>query len=536
MALAPSRSRLPALLVLVRLLCFLTALYLVSISSDIIINLIEQRWGLQPVDTAIVVFSTRYERLMLFVLCAGVLAVSVWVERRAPTNRFRTVLIYGGVCGCSWTALAYCGSTGPAIATMYVAGVFLINSMPCEMLDKLLFRPGTKWLATLIFSVGIGVSEVLLFRPFAIWVSRHVWRVRIEPRSRFSELRFVPAVILASALFALQIPYPKLMQLGEALFMDSSVRFIAGPKYKLLSKVDLTSLALDESTRRLFVCGNGINAISAYDLDDLKSIPQQSSSQTGFAQYCGYSPLHRELYVHHRREGRFYWIDARDLSVKGTIAVTLRGRGETHIVWNPATDMIVAISESVHPSGEAGVVIDNRSREISSHIKIAPGYLTYPFSHPDEPVVYMDFYAGNNGILKYDLRRRSVVRRAPTDERVDKMAIDIKRNELLVASPVHSRVLRYDASSLEEKSAIDSLFGVRTLAVDSRRDLLICGSLLSNDLEVIDLKTHESLARYRVGPWLREITLDAQRGVAYVSSRFGLYAVRYTDRLSAAGK
>ena len=48
-----------------------------------------------------------------------------------------------------------------------------------------------------------------------------------------------------------------------------------------------------------------------------------------------------------------------------------------------------------------------------------------------------------------------------------------------------------------------------------------------NRVDVIDLKTGKSLRRYRLGPWLRDVLIVGDEGVALVASRYGLYKLNY---------
>ena len=136
-----------------------------------------------------------------------------------------------------------------------------------------------------------------------------------------------------------------------------------------------------------------------------------------------------------------------------------------------------------------------------------------------------------NELLAYHVGRGEIVARSLTDPRLDRMAVLLERNELLVTSPLHSAVLRFDAKTLEPLGRIDAQFGVRSLAIDPGRRWLVCGSLVDNSLWVIDLETGRRLARYHVGPWLREIVLDPESATAYVSSHSGLFRVRYAERV-----
>jgi hypothetical protein len=81
---------------------------------------------------------------------------------------------------------------------------------------------------------------------------------------------------------------------------------------------------------------------------------------------------------------------------------------------------------------------------------------------------------------------------------------------------------------LERKGAIASLFGARAIAVDPVRRLILVGSLVTNQLEVIDLDSQQRLAVYYVGPWLRSLSLDVEAGQAYLSTHEGLFRIEYT--------
>ena len=114
------------------------------------------------------------------------------------------------------------------------------------------------------------------------------------------------------------------------------------------------------------------------------------------------------------------------------------------------------------------------------------------------------------------------------------MAYTPDGTELLVGAPLRAAVLRFGADSLAFKRTISTVFGVRTLAVDPKRNLLVSASLATNMLDVIDLSTRKRGATYYVGPWLRSISLDTGSGMAYVSSTEGLFAVDSLARLPSA--
>jgi hypothetical protein len=95
------------------------------------------------------------------------------------------------------------------------------------------------------------------------------------------------------------------------------------------------------------------------------------------------------------------------------------------------------------------------------------------------------------------------------------MAFWKTKNELLVTSPIESRVLRFDAETLTPKGYFAALFGVRAIALDEERQLLLCGNIATGHLIVLDLRTGERVSTRYLGPWLRTIALDVPNGTAY---------------------
>ncbi len=116
-----------------------------------------------------------------------------------------------------------------------------------------------------------------------------------------------------------------------------------------------------------------------------------------------------------------------------------------------------------------------------------------------------------------------------TSSMTDRMEFDSRRNELLVASPLDGAILRYDADTLEYTGKIKASFGVRTLTIDTQRDLLVAGNFINNRIQVIDMKTSKHVVSFYIGPWIRTITLDVENGIAYVSTVRNLFKVDYVS-------
>ena len=182
--------------------------------------------------------------------------------------------------------------------------------------------------------------------------------------------------------------------------------------------------------------------------------------------------------------------------------------------------------------GPAFVAVDAATGKIHHSMELDAG--SGGLLDPHRPVLYLASFRRRAELVAYDTEQHEILRTVATEPRIDGLAFDERADELLIGSPMTSAVLRYDAETLERKSDLETSFGVRGLALDPARNLLLSASLATNHLDIIDLKTGRMVARYKVAPWLRRIRLDTEAGMAYVSSKYGLFRVAYTARLPAA--
>ena len=97
--------------------------------------------------------------------------------------------------------------------------------------------------------------------------------------------------------------------------------------------------------------------------------------------------------------------------------------------------------------------------------------------------------------------------------------------------------MRFDADSLSPKGYFLAPFGARAIALDERRQLLLCGNIATGYVLIVDLRTQTAVARHYLGPWLRTIALHVESGTAYISSNGALYRLEYapTGRQQGAG-
>src|SRR5262249_22286115 len=144
------------------------------------------------------------------------------------------------------------------------------------------------------------------------------------------------------------------------------------------------------------------------------------------------------------------------------------------------------------PNGESIAVVNRATAKLSYAFKECGGELCLPGLievHPTRPLLYLAF---PKKVLVYNTSARQT-QGTPfvSDSWVDGMAITPDGTELLVGAPLRSQILRFDAQTLEPKGTIPTVFGVRTLAVDETRNLLLAASLATNMLDLIDLNTNQ---------------------------------------------
>jgi hypothetical protein len=198
--------------------------------------------------------------------------------------------------------------------------------------------------------------------------------------------------------------------------------------------------------------------------------------------------------------------------------------GDTWLAVDPLTDTLTLASEADREDGVPLIVLDRMTGHVLSEANLAAGNILL---HATKPWLYLTFFRRRDEVMLYDLRNRSVTQRARADPRAERLVFSRRRNEVLVTSPMESRVLRFDADSLQPKGYIPALFGVRAIAIDDVRDVLLCGNIATGHLVIIDLATGGRLRTYYLGPWLRTIELHVDSGTAYVSSNGALYRVKY---------
>jgi len=476
-----------------------------------LVDLIERYQGIERLTYfAIALFSTPFSRLGALVLVVLALCfISRWAFRRHSV----------------WAAYAITVAVGAVLIFALFAGSGtslwkLAIPLLCLALNLLPISPAQRaskaWSALMLF--GVGVAELFFFRCYMAWVA--AWRGRVDPTrapsaqgGRFADL---PGFVFTGVLVALLIGGPGIISIERALRKPANV--------DVLMQEDINGLALDSSGRYLYVTGHGLDRIRRIDMQAPGQQPMESSATTGGAQGVAYNAQAGELYVFNTHTRALQYFDADTLALRREVPLRDMSPGDPWVAADHASGVLAVASEADDRTGSPFMVLDRQTGQVLDRRDVDAGNL---FLHPQGALLYLSFFRNSSSLMLYDLQRKEFLAKVQTDERVDRMAFDTTRAELLLASPMKSRVLRFDARTLAQKGEVKSVFGVRSIAIDPSRGWMLTASLVTGQLWVQDMASGKVLQRIYLGPWLRTIELDTVKGVAYVSANGALYKVPY---------
>lgn len=491
-----------------------------------------------PTAVCVILISTVVARIVLFLGTFVILSLSFTLMASAIRSRLWLGLVSFTV-SCGLFLALFHFSAGFLhrldIAVALALSVLLLgNTLPAvseQPEGSLLAR-----LRSLVFTCGVGI-EVLLPRPFLDWMASRLGEDHryIRPIRRWIPSWF-PGVCTMSALSVLYLsattwaPAPDhpqgILELQRAWHSDLSV--------ELINDLDCYCLELNQDKGVLYASGWGAPRILAFDTKTPYATPRASPVDTKRAENFAYDPIGNELFVYMTGVDQLVVLDAATLELRRSLDVTPLAEGEVIIVWDARAGQVFLLSEADVEDGPAFAAIDAQTGELHKTMDLDAG--SGGLLDPNRPLLYLGSFRRRSEIVVYNTEQHEIVATIATDSRIDGLAFDERADQLLVSSPLNSAVLRYDAASYEQQTTLKTSFGARSLALDTQRNLLLTASIASNHLEVIDLTTERVVASYWLGPWLRRIALDAETGIAYVSSRYGLFRVSYIDRLAANGE
>jgi len=436
----------------------------------------------------------------------------------AGTRRLRPMLVYATtllVACCALAALALTTATSLQRG-LIVALILALNLAPAALFERVRGRPRT-W--NILMLTGVGVAELLFAREYWHWIRGG----RRSSESMGSGLpSTIPALLLASLAAGVLIRDERLVAVEQKIRLSPDVKVIE-------RGLSMNWIELDPSGTYLYVTGHDVPYLRRYDIRNLAAPPLVSDAPTGGAQGFAYDRSANQLFAVNTDTKQLLYLDATTLKLQRTADLAQLSPGDPWIAVDAQTDTLTVVSEADAQIGDPLMVLERSNGQTVARADLDAGNL---LKHPSRSWVYLTFFRRRSEVMLYDLEARSVTRRAPADPRAERMAFWKTNNELLVTSPIESRVLRFDADTLTPKGSLHALFGVRAIALDEARQLLLCGNIATGHLIVLDLKTGARVSTRYLGPWLRTIELDVPNGTAYVSANGALYVLRYAAALA----
>jgi hypothetical protein len=398
---------------------------------------------------------------------------------------------------------------GPLLALVVIC-LLVSNCAPMSLLTRIGLNEAR--LNRLIL-IPPGISEVYFAGRYITWISA---KVRGETPKHTEEPRKLPGAILAAlALAGLCPPYS---------LMDTERLMRGGSDVRMFARGDFNGLAYDSSRNRLLATGHGTATVLSYDASNLGAEPRTAGALSGGAQGLYLNADRDEIYVFSAPQRVIQVFDASTLGLTEIIPAWNISPGDSWVAYEPITNSLIVSSEADKQNGRPLLVFNRGTHSVVDIRNEEAGNILVS---PDAPIVYMSFFRRVRGVYAYDLQKRAIIARARTSGRLDRMAWDSKRGELLVTAPAEGLVYRFDAKTLESKGSFKGIFGVREIAVDQKNDCILLGSLANGKVALMGLADHKIKRSWYLGPWLRSMVVVPSRGIAFVSSQTALFELRY---------
>lgn len=459
---------------------------------------------------AIEIVGTPLARVLLFLLIAAALMLLYGLARKLGELRgyWLTVVLAAAFMLVLFTA------TGTPRKLAAPVLLLLATNLAPDRLWRLVVPAGRG--EDRFMALAAGLAELLFVRRYFAWITE-LWTGRHHAAPSWW-IAALPAILLASALTAVLVRSPHLADIERELRLTPSARIFA--------RGDFNWIELDAKRQHLFVTGHGTRHILRYDLSNLDQAPLQSPVDTGGAQAFAYEQTANELYVYNSKTRQLLVLDAGSLELKRSFPIAALASGDSWLAADRATSTVTIVSEADQVDGKPFIVVDSSTGQVRDRRDLDSGNILLV---PQTSRLYLSFFRRSERLMTYELHTSSISAEVPAPHHADRMAFVERNNELLLAAPAHSQIVRYDAATLARRGEIAAILGVRVLAVDGERNLVLCGSFLTGEIAVIDLASSKILSRVYLGPWLRTIQVDAARGVAYASSNGALYELKYDD-------
>ncbi len=489
---------------------------------------IEKYYGLgTAMEFAVFSASTFWTRFIIYLACVSALTLGTWLVKKwtAPELLSYILLLIGAFIAIYFSFVFIFLTPNPLIKTSVVTIILAVNTMPEKWLTEWMPRSG---LMNLFFLAGVGGCEAFFPQAYIFWLVD-----KFQAGNSIKKWSWLSGVMIAPLFWIfLLTPYDnqRILMLGEKLHASRAVeKFAQG---------DFNWIEFNAEHRLLYAVGRGTNFLLAFDTEQLDQSPRRSKTNIGKTQSFAFNPGLQELYIYKADTRELIYLDALTLEAFRSVPVAdpstlplVAGQrlspGDVWVNWQSRTDSITIASEADLEIGTPFVMIDRTSGDIIATMPL-PLIPTNVAFHPDQDILYFNSFR-DTYLISWNMNSHKVIQRAETSPRTDRLVFSAGTSEVLVASPLEGAILRYDGQTLEFKGRIKTSLGDRTLTIDPQRNLLLVGNFINNQMQVIDLETYEPVASFYIGPWIRTIALDVERGIAYVSTVRNLFKVKYVS-------
>ena len=484
-----------------------------------IIGFIQTRIKQQNIiDFAVYSANTFEIRFELYLVAVAALVFGYWLIKKWMGSEVRGYfLLLAGMPVVIYGSFQFLLLTPNALErTLVVFLLLAVNTLPMEWLTKRISGSG---IMNFVFLSAVGLSEAVLPQAYIFWLMD-----KFQARTSIKKWSWLGGVLIVPLFWLfLLIPYDnqRILTLGEKLHANPAVEKFASGKYNWVE--------YDADLHQIFVVGHGTNFLLAFDTEHL-NVPPRKSEDIGKMQSFAYSPERKEIYAYEATKRQLHYINAVTLETFRSVPVADLSPGDVWVNWQANTDSITIASEADLAVGIPFVMIDRESGATIASISL-PLIPTNVAFHSEKDVMYFNSFK-DTYLVSWDLRTHQIIKQAETSPNTDRLIYNPDMSEVLVASTMEGSILRYDAETLEFKGKINVSIGDRTMAVDRKRNLLLVGNFINNRIQVFDLQTEQRVSSFYIGPWIRTISLDVENGIAYVSTVRNLFKVKYISESS----
>jgi hypothetical protein len=403
---------------------------LVYLFRAAILDVIERRFDILTITQFVIdLLSVPVTRIIVGTgFFAVLLAVAAAPEAPPRVGVLATLLI-----ACGMLAALLLTTATSLRRGLIVALILSLNLAPAAVFERVRRLPRI-W--NMLMLTGIGIAELLFAREYWDWM-RGQDRTA-TPRAMGCNPDSGPAPRLARTGRADTRPTPVAVE--QKLRLSDDVKVIE-------RGLSLNWIQLDPSGSYLYVTGHDVPRLRRYDVRNLDAPPLQSDAATGATGLCLRSvgqPAVCGEYVHQA----LLYLDATTLKLQKTADLAQLSPGNPWIAVDAQTDTLTVVSEADERIGDPLIVLERSSGRTVARADLDAGNI---LKDPSRPWLYLTFLPSPE---RGDALRPAGALGNPAcagGSASRTMAFWKSRNELLVTSPIESRVLRFDADTLAPK-------------------------------------------------------------------------------------